>query len=196
MKRYYLIDLENVGRTFLEGIDKLTPEDVLVVCHNKVLGDRIPMDIESKLKCSRAIVKYLVIENSFKNAMDFCLCTQLGYLVAENGHHAKYFIVSNDKGFDTATDFARSLNSNITVRRISSLKADFEEEREQEEIKQTIHELLKGHHKKVISMTIKCFNQCDTCFAFHNMLQKHLNREEFVAVYNKVKHLYPIPTEK
>jgi len=76
MKRYYLIDLENVGQNFTEGIDKLTCEDTLIVCHNKVFGETVPRNVETALTKTRANIKMLTIDNDAKNAMDFCLCIQ------------------------------------------------------------------------------------------------------------------------
>jgi len=193
MKRYFLIDLENIGRTFIDGIETLTLEDTLIICHNKAIAENIPQDISAKLRQSKATVKMLFIDNTVKNAMDFCLCTQLGYLLAENGSSAKYYIVSKDKGFDIAMDFTRSINSRAEIKRVSSLRAQIEEDKLYKEERLKLEELLAGHNKKVINITQRCLDSCSTCFAFHNMLQKKLHPQEFRTVYAKVKHLYPMP---
>lgn len=190
MKRFYLIDLENVGRTFLEGINKLTVEDTIIVCHNKVLADTIHPDIKDRLKLTKATVKQLTIDNTKKNAMDFCLCTQLGFLLAENGNCAKYYIVSKDRGFDVVKDFVKSINSKAEVKRIISLKSDFDEEENYNKEKQQLEELLVGHNPKVIKITRRCMDNSKTCFEFHNTLQKNLYPNEFADVYKKVKHLF------
>ena len=188
MKRYFIIDLENIGKHFTEGIEDLTMEDTLIICHNRVVGN-LSKDIQDKLYHTKATVKMLEIFNHTKNAMDFCLCTQLGFLIAENSNKAKYYIVSNDKGFETAMDFAKSLNGNVTVKRITSLKAEQESVMYQEEEKRILTNLLPEYNKKAIGIAQRCLDNAKSVADYHNLLQKNLYDSQVRDIYLKTRHL-------
>lgn len=188
MKRYFIIDLENIGKHFTEGIEDLTMEDTLIICHNRVVG-HLSKDIQDKLYHTKATVKMLEIFNHTKNAMDFCLCTQLGFLIAENSNKAKYYIVSNDKGFETAMDFAKSLNGNVTVKRITSLKAEQESVMYQEEEKRILTNLLPEYNKKAIGIAQRCLDNAKSVADYHNLLQKNLYDSQVRDIYLKTRHL-------
>lgn len=191
MKRFFLIDLENVGHTFLGGIDKLSVEDTLVICHNMTHGKNISPSITSKLHNTKATIRQINILNRGKNAMDFALSTQLGLLIAENGNKAQYFIVSHDKGFDASLEFATTLDSNITVRRIGSIEEEVCKEIKEQELKDTLNQLLKGYNKGLVKITRQCILNSKDCRQFHNLLQKKLYAKDFHDVYVKVRHLLP-----
>lgn len=189
MKRYFIIDLENVGKHFTEGIEALTMEDTLIVCHNRVVG-HLSKEIQDKLYHTKATVKMLEIYNHTKNAMDFCLCTQLGYLISEEGNKAKYYIVSNDKGFEASMDFVKSLNSNVTVKRITSLKAEQESIMYQEEEKRMLVSLLPEYNKKAVGIAQRCLDNAKSMADYHNLLQKNLYESQVRDIYLKTKHLF------
>jgi len=188
MKSFYLIDLENVGRQFLPGIDELTIEDTIVVCHNKAMG---PMsdEISKGLYHTKATVKIVNIFNHGKNAMDFCICTQLGYFIAEYGGTAKYYIVSNDKGYEAAIDFAKSLDQNVSVKLVGSLKVMQSELRGQQEEREILEDLLPDCTHKELAAVQRCLANTKTKEKFHCALQKELYPERAKEIYHHVKHL-------
>jgi len=189
MKRYFLIDLENVGHTFLDGIEKLTVNDTIIICHNLRFGRDIATTIEARLSQTRAIVKRLYINNREKNAMDFCLCVKLGQLIAENGSSAKYYLISNDKGFDIASDYAKNMTENIHIKRVESLKVEFTEEQSREKTKEQLTEILSTYNKKVVNITRNCLAEAKNREEFHNLLQKRLQERHCREIYQKTKSL-------
>ncbi len=191
MKRYFLIDLENVGHTFLGGIDKLTVEDTLVIFHNMTHGKNISPSIISKLDNTKAKIQQINILNREKNAMDFTICTQLGFLIAKEGTKAQYFIVSMDKGYDAALEYITNLNKNIKVQRVKSIDDELSQDIREQELRNTLNQLLQGYNKKLVKITRQCILNSKDCKQFHNLLQQRLYPNEFHDVYVKVRHLLP-----
>ena len=54
------------------------------------------------------------MEQVTKNALDFQLATQLGFLIA-NKSAEQYFIVSKDKGFEILSGYWKSRNLNVSL---------------------------------------------------------------------------------
>lgn len=197
MKRFFLIDLENVGGTFIKGIDKLTIADTLIICHNMTIKNTFKDTLERELLNTKAIVKKLEIANVAKNAMDFELMIQLGYLLREHGSSAQYFIVSNDTGFDVASDFPKHYDElkNVQVRRIVSLEANFSEEERIKSLEDEIAALLPEYPKKVIKIVRTALDDSRTTVQLNNFLQKHLFHD-FQDIFPKVKHLLDVEKEQ
>lgn len=193
MKRFFLIDLENVGATFTKGIDKLTIHDTLIICHNITIKNSFKEMLEKELGATKATVKKLEIANISKNAMDFELMIQLGYLLREYGSSAQYYIVSNDTGFDVAADFPKHYDAlkNVQVRRIISLEANFAEEERMRNLEEEIAALLPDYPKKVIKIVRTAIDSSRTTVQLNNFLQKHLYHD-YQDIFPKVKHLLVI----
>lgn len=197
MKRFFLIDLENVGSTFTKGIDKLTIADTLIICHNMTIKNSFKETIERELLNTKAMVKRLEIANVSKNAMDFELMIQLGYLMREHGSSAQYYIVSNDTGFDVAADFPKHHEEikNVQVRRIISLEANFSEEERIKALEDEIAAILPDYPKKVVKIVRTGLDNSRTTVQLNNFLQKHLFHD-FQDIFPKVKHLLDLEKEQ
>jgi len=187
MKRFFLIDVENVGKSFLQGIEKLKISDVLIVYHNQIARSEFSQTILAGLQKTKAVVKKFYIENASKNAMDFQIMMQLGYLMAQNGSSAEYYIVSNDRGFDVAT-FTTNNNIHAKVRRIVNLEANFEEEERIQQMKDVLKRLLPEYSKNVIKTVQQGIDASKNTNDLHNFLQSHLRRD-FTNIYPRVKYL-------
>ena len=186
MKRIFLVDIENVGKSFLKGIEKLTISDEIIVCNNRTVRDDFSRAIREGLSRTKAIVKKFHIENANKNAMDFHIMMQLGYMIAENGNSAEYYIVSNDRGFDVANHFAGNNHINAKIRRIATLEANFAEEERINNMTTILTELLPEYSKKVVKIVQQGIDASKTTEELHNFLQNHLRRD-FRCIYPKVK---------
>ena len=99
----FLVDYENVSASGLDGLEKLTEEDVVYIFYTEN-ADRLTFDAHRRLLESRAAVRYYKVESGTKNALDFQLVSFLGYLIRENGSSA-YYIISKDNGFDSVLHF-------------------------------------------------------------------------------------------
>lgn len=190
VKRFFLIDIENVGKTFLEGIEGLTENDTLIICNNTmVYSDFSPVILEG-LQKTKAAVKKFYIRNTAKNAMDFELVMELGFLIAKNGDRAQYFVVSKDRGFDIINDYLRNKGmNNTTVKRIPSLKGFEEEEKRIRDMEENISILLPQYPQRIISTIQIGMDQTKNLQEFYSFLQKHL-RHDAGTIYPRVKHLF------
>ena len=102
---YYLVDYENVNKAGLNGVSKLSENDVVCIFYTDN-ADSISFGLHKRLNESQATIIYKKVESSIKNALDFQLSTHLGYIIHENADNPyNYFIVSNDKGYDVLIHF-------------------------------------------------------------------------------------------
>lgn len=99
----YLVDFENVRSAGIKGVDKLNPEDKVVIFYSKN-ADAITFEAHKLLSLSSAEVETFMISKGGRNSLDFQLATYLGYLVMENKYN-NIVIISKDKGFLFAIEF-------------------------------------------------------------------------------------------
>ena len=95
MKRYYLVDFENVGKKFLKGTDQLTAEDTVYLYHAVTRGGNASPDVVNQLNLSKATVKIIPVYRNTLNAMDFEIVAHLGYLIGQNGYQKDYPLVAS-----------------------------------------------------------------------------------------------------
>ena len=185
MKKYFLIDLENVGKWAFEA-GKVTIEDFFVICVNN-LHQKMPRELIDALTAAGANFRVIEIANVGKNAMDFCLASQLGYLISQEGNHAEYWIVSNDRGFEACVDFGKAMG--VKVGLTSSFKACEERKATQQEEREMLKSLLPELSPKAVALTQKCLTAARDLNGYHNLLQKALYENQCHEVYKKTKHL-------
>lgn len=179
MKRIFLIDKENTGNRFLKGLDTLTSQDKVIVFHYTQAGD-IKSDTLLALSKTKAAVEIRSMTTHTKNAMDFQICTYLGYLYHENGNHAEYYIVSNDRGYEAAVEFMKlqfDKTANISI--IPTC----------ETVKETsplIQEALGEFPNKIKNKVVAGLKKSSTISDFHIYLQRNL-KQDCQAIYKCVK---------
>lgn len=133
--KIYLIDFENVKSKGLEGIDKLSETDSVIIFFSEN-SDTLSFEMHQKVLSSKADIEYFKVSVGGKNALDFQLSTLLGYMVAKETY-SHIFVISNDKGFDflhafwggTYIDAPRTF-----VYRTKTIKAAMEYEDNKEQI--------------------------------------------------------------
>ena len=96
--KIYLIDFENVKSKGLEGIEKLTETDSVIIFFSEN-SDTLSFEMHQRVLSSKADIEYFKVSVGGKNALDFQLSTLLGYMVAKETY-SHIFVISNDKGFD------------------------------------------------------------------------------------------------
>lgn len=188
-RRFFLIDIENVGKSFLDGIENLTVYDTLIICNNTMVYPDFSPTILEGLKKTKATVKKFYINSVSKNAMDFELMVEIGFLIATHGSNAEYFVVSKDRGFDIIDDYIKNKGLSTTVKRIPSLKGYVEEEQRIRDMENNIHTLLPQYPARIISTIQIAIDQAKTLQEFYSFLQKHL-KYEVDTIYPVVKHLF------
>lgn len=108
----YLIDFENVKSKGLTGIEHLGENDRVIIFYSEN-SDTISFDMHMKVMATPASVEYLKVRVGGKNALDFQLCSMMGFIAAKEIYRF-IFIISNDKGFDKLHDFWNVCNVNNT----------------------------------------------------------------------------------
>ena len=107
MSTIHLIDYENVRSAGLAGLGPLGEGDLAVLFFS---GARPKLDpaVNNRLLGRGAELRMQHVSTGTKNALDFQLASELGYLVRERGTSCQYRIVSNDKGFDCVVGYWRA----------------------------------------------------------------------------------------
>lgn len=110
---YYLIDFENVGTSGLKKVvDLAKKEDIISIFYSEnckyIALDTIESIIEKGIK----FCCYQVTTGT-SNALDFQLSSFLGYLLRKESTNAKFYIVSNDTGFDCLCSFWGKYNKQV-----------------------------------------------------------------------------------
>lgn len=130
MSRIYLIDSENVGDHWISLLENITDEDEILVFYT----NKSPhMNYRNVILLKQTMKKVSFIECCEGcNALDFQLCTELGYLIHELVDR-EFTIVSNDTGYDAVIHYWRK--KNIKIRRIQGKECIRESIKEVEEEK-------------------------------------------------------------
>ena len=174
MKRYYLIDFENVGKKFLKGVEYLSMEDTVFLYHNLERGNTTCPDVVNQLNLSKATIKIIPVYRNTLNAMDFEIVAHLGFLIGQNGNYAEYHIVSEDKGYVAAIDFLKNETGTTAV---IDMVSSFGKIQEKDTIRENIADMLPKFPNKVIKITSEAFQTAKTLEEYHNTLEQKLSRD-------------------
>lgn len=114
MKRVFLLDYENTAVRGLYGISELGLGDkVVVFCSNEniqsALGDLLKIYEERRVEIRVHLLKKRAI-----NALDFMITTYLGFEISME-HEKEIFVISADKGYESAIDMAHELSNGIFI---------------------------------------------------------------------------------
>ena len=114
-KKVFLVDYENTSMYGLKGISELKRGSKVVIFHS---SDSTLETLEDLLKIyeTRGIeIKLHALKKKRRfNALDFMICTYLGYEVAEK-IEKEIYILSADRGYESAIALGAELNSNMKV---------------------------------------------------------------------------------
>ena len=115
---YFLVDYENVNVAGLEGISNLTENDTVIIFYS-INADTLTFEMHIKINESKANFKFQKILLKEKNALDFQLCSYLGFLIRDTmideNTKNNYFIVSNDKGYSILPDYWQNFGVNLQI---------------------------------------------------------------------------------
>ena len=190
MKKIFLIDTENVGRNGYNPLDSqaaemITSDDVFLIGHNRIHGHISPKIIDA-IASSKASYRIVEIYSNSKNAMDFSLASEMGYLISTEGNKAKYYIVSQDRGYEALIPFAKAHGCELRI--IPSVSKLAEEKKSQEEEMQIFQRLLPELTKKALNIAFRCYCNSVDSKTYHNKLQVKLIRD-YHMVYERTAYL-------
>lgn len=193
MKRIYFVDLENVAAHFLFMSENLTAEDmVLIFMRHTQYG--IP-DMKSSLE--KAIsdfrekrIHYQIIDmkSSGKNAMDFQICTALGYMVGLHGTNAEYYIISEDRGYESA---AECVQTSLAKGAKIEFTKDFSVVKTSTTVKEELKSICKDCPKKAINIAATAYEKSSSLIEYHNNLQESGLRQDLsTKIFELTKDWY------
>lgn len=102
-RKIFLIDMENVNSSGLDGYDLLKKNDEIHIFIGKC-DDKLKTHFLSTCQKKKIKIFYHDISLSGKNSLDFQITSCLGSLAALK-RHSDFYIVSCDKGFDSSILF-------------------------------------------------------------------------------------------
>ena len=188
---YYLVDYENVKSHGLDGIVKMTPDDVVSIFYSEN-ADSMSFSLHQKLNETRAHVIYEKVEVGTKNALDFQLVTELGYLIRDmQDQDVSFFIVSKDKGYGNTVTYWKKRGVRIAqVVDVSGL----DEEKIENDLRMRVDPLVEPlvHDPAVVSKIVKMILQYKTKQGINNALMKEFpsnNNKRAREIYTAIKPL-------
>ncbi|MBR0281184.1 MAG: hypothetical protein IJQ81_06290 [Oscillibacter sp.] len=111
----FLVDYENVHANGLNGISGLSEEDTVIIFYSEK-AETMTFGLHRRLNESKAQISFQRVSTGGKNALDFQLCTYLGYLICQNAQSlAAYYIVSGDSDYEALTVYWKRHNVNVSL---------------------------------------------------------------------------------
>lgn len=116
---YYLVDYENVKNHGFEGLSNMSEHDEICIFYSDNALGSFTVDLHNQMNASRAGIIYIKASAGTKNALDFQLSAYLGELITQNKENKEaqcnYFIVSNDKGYESLIAFGKERRVNVKI---------------------------------------------------------------------------------
>lgn len=117
---YFLVDYENVKVAGFDGVVSLTENDVVVIFYS-VNADNLTFGLHRRMNESKAEFRFQKVSVGEKNALDFQLCSYLGYLIRDTmtcedtEEKCKYYIVSNDRGYSVLSEYWKQHGTDVVI---------------------------------------------------------------------------------
>ncbi len=184
---YYLVDYENVKKDGLDGIHMLGEEDKVCIFYSKN-ADSITFDQHRRIMESKASIEFCKVDVGSKNALDFQLATQLGFLIA-NRASEQYYIVSKDKGFEILGGYWKSRGVAVTL--IADITGR-SHDHETQELREKLATLIKEDEDVTVDVVLKIIQQYKTKQGIMNALMKKYpsaDNKKSSKIYKTIKPL-------
>ena len=190
---YFLVDFENVKGAGLQGVSRLGEEDAVTVFYS-IHADTLTIDLHQQILESTASFHFQKVSVGSKDALDFQLCSYLGYLIRDTlGKKCNYYIVTNDHGYHVMTEFWKERGIDVVV--IESIeKADMKpstvpssDKSSRNEKERMLLELLPD--KDCVPDVLKIINHYKTKQGVNNGLVKKFASKRAGEIYRAIKPL-------
>ena len=107
----FLVDYENVHADGLRGISALSEQDKVVIFYSEK-AETMTFGLHRRLNESKAEISFQKVPTGSKNALDFQLCTYLGYLICQDEQRfadsSRYSDMYDDYDYDEPTEEAQT----------------------------------------------------------------------------------------
>jgi len=188
---YYLVDFENVKKDGLDGIHKLEEDDRVCILYSKN-ADSITFEQHKKIIESKAKIELCKVDVGSKNALDFQLATQLGFLIANKAADC-YYIVSKDKGFEILSGYWKSRGISVTlIADIMGRSHDQETQELKGRLQEVLTEILRENDDVTVDEVLKTIQQYKTKQGIMNALMKKYpsgDNKKSSKIYKTIKPL-------
>lgn len=116
-RNVYLVDYENVHEAGFDGVETVGLTDKDVVCIFTGLPS-LAISIKTLSILNSAELQYFIVTQS-KQAVDMCIASYMGYLIAENKgkEPVNYIVVSKDGDYDSMLQFWANMGDGSFSRR-------------------------------------------------------------------------------
>ena len=122
---YFLIDYENVNVSGFDGLSSLTENDVVILFYSEN-AHTLTFGLHKRINETKANIEFQKVSVETKNALDFQLCSYLGFLIRDKMSNEteknSYYIVSNDQGYSILPDYWKKRGIDVII--VSNLKKD------------------------------------------------------------------------
>lgn len=119
---YFLVDYENVNVSGLDGIAKLTEGDSIIIFYSEN-ANTLTFGMHRRINESKADIQFQKVAVNEKNALDFQLCSYLGFLIHDTmTKENNYFVVSNDSSYSVLPNYWKKFDVNVKI--VSNLKQE------------------------------------------------------------------------
>ena len=186
---YFLVDYENVNVAGLNGITSLTENDSVIIFYSEN-ADTLTFGMHRRINESKAEIKFQKVEVKEKNALDFQLCTYLGYLIRDTMTEENlnnYFVVSNDKSYLSLIDYWKRFKIDLqVVSDLSEKKVTLPEEKNFcDELDKELWKILT--HQSDIDEVKEIIKNSKTKVEVNNNLGKKFTSQQGGKIYRAVK---------
>lgn len=186
MKNIYFIDYENVGQSGFSGSENLTSNDEIYLFHYVGTGD-VKYENLISMANTKARTQIIRLTTHAKNAMDFQIVALLGYLTGKYQNRANYYIVSKDKGYESAIECILStVNGGLKITTRPSISGQTETQSFEDAIRASLQGVAVP---KTINKAIRAAVEAKNLSNLHEILQKELSRD-YDKVYAAIKPVY------
>ena len=194
IKRYFLVDYENVQSHGLVGLSKLRESDAVTVYFSKN-ADTISFELHIAMNECKARLDFQKVGTGVKNALDFQLSSQLGYIINQNivagNKGVKYYIVSMDNGFSVLCNFWKEFDADVEIVRSINYAVDPPKRGEYAGVLDALS-LREDEEQSVL----ECISLSSNTTELHNALQNKIKDPPRVTeIYRALKPVFTAEKE-
>ncbi|MBQ9628824.1 MAG: diguanylate cyclase [Synergistaceae bacterium] len=185
-RNYYLVDYENVKNHAFNGLENMSGHDEICIFYSDNALGSFTVELHNQMNASKAKIITRKASVGTKNALDFQLAAYLGELITQNkGTHSNYFIVSNDKGYESLISFGRERNVNVEL--IPNLAGSLIPP---EELRQKLTEVLSTCSETEINEIAKIITNASSKTEINGEIGKFIrNSQRAGEIYRSVRSL-------
>lgn len=186
---YFLVDYENVNVSGLKGIAKLTEDDVVIIFYSEN-ANTLTFGMHKQINDSKAKIEFQRISVEVKNALDFQLCSYLGYLICDKKNSNEnltntFYIVSNDNSYSILPNYWKKFGADVKIiENLSKNDTDTAPITKNSSLETELKKILSNQNE--ISETIKIIGDAEQKTDIHNKLVKKFG-ENGKKIYQSIK---------